>query len=90
MNLRQAVKTAIGFFGESFESEHPVNVQLEEVEMSDDGLDWLITVGYDVATSLEGTMLGQTFPGLRVRKYKVVKVNARTGQPGSIKIRPEL
>jgi hypothetical protein len=90
IDLRQAVKTAIRFFTDSFHLEKPVNVQLEEIEMSEDGFHWLITVGYDQLNSTLTKPLKFMVPTVVSRKYKIVKVDAQTGRPVSIKIRPGL
>ena len=89
-DLNSAVKTALKFFRKSFEPTGKLsNVQLEEIELSDDEKFWLITVGYDnpAAQDLirEKLLLARLVP---TRKYKVVRVDADTGRPISIKIRP--
>ncbi|MBU6399962.1 MAG: hypothetical protein KGS61_06570 [Verrucomicrobia bacterium] len=88
VDLDTAVKTALNFFRASFGSMKLSDVQLEEIELSEDERYWLITVGYDNPTAVDlsrGKMV-LPFP-MPVRKYKVVRVDARTGRPVSIKIR---
>jgi hypothetical protein len=91
IDLRQAVKTAVKFFTESFGLARPSDAQLEEIEMSEDGRFWLITVGYDNPTAVNVVKGKFVLPHqVPLRKYKVVKVDAQDGQPVSIKIRPGL
>lgn len=90
-DVRTAVKAALSFFSESFRLVHPENVQLEEIELSDDERHWLITVGYDDPAHASRPTLKFQLPGQRVpRKYKVVRVDASTGRALSVKIRPNV
>ncbi|MCP5519790.1 MAG: hypothetical protein H7A45_21325 [Verrucomicrobiales bacterium] len=93
VKVHQAVRTALKFFADSFKSQSPQDIQLEEIEMSDDGSRWLITVGYEnptltrqVLTPLRQLVDARVAP----RRYKVVTIDARTGHPVAIKIRPGL
>jgi hypothetical protein len=91
IDLRQAVQTAIKFFTDSFGLLRPSDAQLEEIEMSEDGRFWLITVGYDNPTAVNAVKGKFVLPPrVPLRKYKVVKVDAQDGQAVSIKIRPGL
>lgn len=94
IDVHTAVKAAIAFFKETFGSTKLENVQLEEVEKSKDGRFWLITVGYDDPN------LHRVIPGFRLlpqptqllqasqlRRYKVIRVDAKTGEAVSVKIR---
>ena len=56
-------------------------MSLEEVELSEDGRYWFITLGYDDLS--EGLLLTI----VQRKKYKVFKVNADSGQVISMKIR---
>jgi len=91
VDVRTAVKTAIQFFCASFMQVRPANVQLEEIELSDDERHWLITVGYDDPSHVGKEAVKFQLPGQRVpRKYKVVRVDSTTGRPVSVKIRPNV
>lgn len=66
------------------------DVQLEETELSDDNHKWLITLSY-LRTEPSPNMMfsggaGALFPN-KVRIYKAVTVDARTGKAKSMKIR---
>lgn len=88
VDLTSAVKTALKFFRESFGSVSLSDVQLEEVEFSEDERFWLITVGYDNPAAVDALKGKYVLPRqIPTRKYKVVRVDAKTGRPVSIKIR---
>ena len=63
------------------------DIMLEEVEMSEDGRNWLITLGFYVqdiaAPSLAGLLQGNQIQ----RKYKVFTVRGDNGEVISMKIR---
>ncbi|MBT9316707.1 hypothetical protein [Leptothoe spongobia] len=75
------------------------NIRLEEAEVSDDRNFWLITLGYDKPTdNKDVAAINQIKLGLPdnrglfgqqllTREYKVLKVNADSGEVESIKIR---
>ena len=57
-------------------------IQLEEVELTDDKKFWNITLSYDSDDSATGyIILG------KVRKFKVFRIEAETGEVLSMKIR---
>jgi hypothetical protein len=62
---------------------------IEEVEESEDGAYWLVTLGYDIqrrVLRVPGN-LQDVFGPQVARHYKVFKVNAKTGRIVSMKIR---
>ena len=88
VEVHQAVAAAIVFFNQSFSIMLPRHVQLEEVDMTDDGKLWLITLGYDdPALSQTPTPLEALMRPRPLRKFKVVQVDAATGSANSIKNR---
>ena len=94
IDVHAAVKAALAFFQKTFGSTGLKNVQLEEIEKSKDGKFWLITVGYNDPNLNWMMPAGELFrsPPKRpaasdLRQYKVVSVNAKTGEVGSVKIR---
>ena len=85
IGVKEAVRVALDYvhalYGASFS-----DFMLEEAEASEDGKYWLITIGFSRPAR-------QTFPLDAIapryeRFYKVVKVDADTAEPISIKIRP--
>ena len=64
---------------------------LEEMEKSEDGNYWLITIGFDDEHAPRGGSIAAAIypPGqfLRTRRYKLVKLNSKTGEVLSMKIR---
>lgn len=84
--VARATCEAVALFGR----EHLVDLTLEEVEMSEDGQFWLVTLGFyrpskEPATGLEA--LQQLRGVTHERKYKLFKVSAATGKVSSMKIR---
>lgn len=53
------------------------NIQVEEVEMSENGNSWLITVGFELATP---TQIGE-------RQYKTFEVDIASGSVKAMRIR---
>lgn len=83
LDVKEAARKASEYFAGLYTAEGGLfgDVQLEEVELTDDGQYWLITLSYSRTTAL-GTILGNS-----ARKYKVFKIDAGTGQVKSMKIR---
>ena len=97
IDVKQAVHIAIAFVKQLYESPLP-GLQLEEVELSDDDQEWLVTIGFlrDDAAAYHYQTAAQSFRALsdgitthsdRLRTYKTVVVDAETGEPKSMKIR---
>ena len=87
-DLKQAVTNAIKHTSEVFASEAPKNVRLEEVQRTK--REWLITVGFDRrVTPLNHVQIWmETQQGVTYeRTYKVVVIDANSGEPTAIKIR---
>lgn len=83
IDARQAVKIAKTYFSDLFSDQALTNVQLEEVERTEDGKFWRITIGYDRPNEKDiRSVLGQL-----PRYYKVVTIDAATGEAESVKIR---
>ena len=79
VEVHQAVAAAIKFFKKSFSVMPLHNVQLEEVDMTEDGKLWLITLGYDdPAVSQMPAPLESLMRPRPLRKFKVVHVDAST------------
>ena len=91
LSLKQAVGQALRYFHEVYPDLAHARVMLEEVEETEDGRFFLITIGYD----LENRNLPAPgkFPGLLgppwavERKYKRLSIEADTGKVVSMKIR---
>jgi len=81
LDVKEAARRASEYFAGLYSDQNIPNVQLEEVEISDDGRHWLITLSYPVAPELAA--LNFNFK----RKYKVFTIDAKTGEVKSMKIR---
>ncbi len=92
IDVKQAVRTAIAYVQSLYEYPLP-GLQLEEVELSDDERYWLITVGFarDDGTARENPLRALVEPfgsvPARQRTYKIVRIDAETGAPKSMRIR---
>lgn len=81
-DVKQAVKLALDFFTNLYRGKlSSSDVLLEEVELTEDGKYWLITLSYPIANPLSITKQ------LKKREYKVFKINVESGKVQSMKIR---
>ena len=77
INFQNAASAAVSFL-RALPDMGPIHeLRVEEIEVSDDGCYWLITLGFTHDPILK----------LQKREYKQFKVNATTGQVESMKIR---
>lgn len=63
---------------------------LEEVEFSQESNQWLVTIGFSLKEKTEEAaplIVSSTKNRLLSRRYKVVEIDAKTGEPISMKIR---
>jgi hypothetical protein len=88
--VKDAVRKVVAYFSKLYPKlVTGANLMLEEVEESEDGSYWLVTLGYDMqrhAASFPGGLKGVFGPEVD-RNYKVFKVDAKTGRIVSMKIR---
>jgi hypothetical protein len=80
IDVKRAVGIAADYFRELFPQAAKANMMLEELEESDDGRFWLVTLGYDVENRA-------FFGNAPTRSYKTFRINADTGKVHSVKIR---
>ena len=85
LDVKEAAQRASEYFAGLYADEGVLNVQLEEVELTDDGQYWLITLSYPMIRS--GEMSGIPINLAFRRKYKVFKIDSRTGEVKSMKMR---
>ena len=81
IDVKKAVAIAIQYFRELIQHQY-ADLELEEVELSEDGNFWFVTLGF---TRMAGS-LGQMFQP-PTRAYKMIKINATTGEPEAMKMR---
>jgi hypothetical protein len=87
VDIKTSAQAAVEFFN-SIYPRHMDGLQVEEVELSDDGQYWVITLGYNVpneSSDLSGPL--GIIPRLRPREYKTFKIDRETGEVKSMKIR---
>jgi hypothetical protein len=84
IDARQAASAAAAYFKELYPN--VVSFSLEEVELSEDGSHWLITLSFEIPANPHlGNVLVQ-FQAPKT-KFKVFKVDAKTGKVVAMKIR---
>jgi len=83
IEVKRSVAEALHFLQEMLEGEGLTDVRLEEVELSDDGSLWHITLSFlrrppqsDLVSAL----------GLPQREYKMITMSSDTGEMRSMKI----
>ncbi len=88
IGIRAAVQAARKYMNEAHEGSLE-DVQLEETDLTDDESQWLITLSYLRTEPPSDTMFARAISVLptKVRIYKTVTVDARTGKAKSMKIR---
>ena len=91
LTVKQAVAKAMAAANEFYSGQGIVDLTLEEAEMSDDGANWLITLGFYIISKKPATALSDLMRQINGRtyehRYKLFKVNARDGKVTSMKIR---
>ena len=91
INVKEAVQRALTEAQEFYANQELLDLALEEVERSDDGNYWLITLGFLVPNrnQTRGPLaaLTGTEASPYVRKYKLFKIDAATGEVLAMKIR---
>ena len=81
IDVKSATQGAISSFNHLYDNRlELLKIQLEEVELTEDGKYWLVTLSYPIENAIPGI--------LQVRKeYKVLKLDAETGALQSMKMR---
>jgi hypothetical protein len=92
VNVKEAVQRALAFLLDLYEGEELPNLRLEEVELSDDERHWLVTFGFtaserDVERGPIVGVWGGTTATRTKRDYKLIRIDAKTGEAMSMKIR---
>jgi geranylgeranyl pyrophosphate synthase len=94
VNVKEAVGIAFQYMNDLYDTTKFHDFLLEEVELSEDGRWWLVTIGWSrathpdevIQTPMTNTILGQSKIQYR-RTYKVFKIDATNGEVRSMKIR---
>jgi hypothetical protein len=89
VSVKEAAHSAIAFAGEILGDKRVDALLLEEIELSDDDTEWLVTVSIPTPRVPETGfgMLTNGGPAAEPRDYKLIRVDAETGLPVAIKIR---
>ena len=85
VDVRAAVSAATEFASKLFSAQQ--RASLEEVEKTEDGKFWLVTLGFEhLQTKLDKSLASILNPPRQ--RFKVFKVDAKTGRVVSMKMRP--
>jgi hypothetical protein len=85
VDVKQAASIAVNYVKSLLQN--PIqDVELEEVELSDDERFWLITIGF-VRTPSTAAQNFRSLVGDAIRSYQLVKIEVATGIPLSMKMR---
>lgn len=87
MDVKEAVKTAVGYVKELYSDENITNVGLEEVVKDPIDEEWTVTVGFSRPWDFPAQSFATTLQGRNpARQYKLVKID-KSGQVVAVKIR---
>ena len=89
VDIKEAMNTARNKIKEVYGQE-PTNFQVEEIEQSEDGKCWVITVGFNESPPMNPQNELQRLSFLLrppVRVYRVIKINLESGDFISMKMR---
>jgi len=86
ISLKDAAKNAKAFVADLYREDHVSDLLLEEIRLSSDEREWLVTIGFMPPWMNRGVtaVLG---PHPKNRAYKVVSVDAQTGEVRDLRIR---
>ncbi|MDJ0844661.1 hypothetical protein [Crocosphaera sp.] len=90
IDVRQAVKQAKNHLNQIIDLFGNVSdIRLEEIELSSDNKSWLITLGFlfDTPMNQQKNLPDILNKAMNIREYKIVEIDAETGELKSIKIR---
>ncbi len=88
MNVKDAVRKAIEYIADIFESENLENIGLEEVVLNEDEDMWEVTVGFSRPWDHQkGGIIASVQALNPQRRYKIVKIENESGEVKSIKMR---
>ncbi len=86
IDIRHAVSVAMDFANMLYGGKLPTDFLLEEVELDPEGKYWLVTFGFSLPER-QSSMSLLTQPAKPTRTYKLIRVDAKSGEPISMKIR---
>ncbi len=86
VDVKQAVSKAIESAQNLYEGSAIRDLLLEEVELSEDGKHWLVTIAFSRQDTAKSTTSASSSANYE-RAYKMIKLRADTGDVVSMKIR---
>jgi hypothetical protein len=86
IGVKEAVASAMDFVRDIYEGQSLRDLLLEEVQMGQSDSQWLVTIGFSLPKEESASILSPATKKLG-RQYKIIAVDALSGQPISMKIR---
>lgn len=87
IGVKQAVTSAMAFVSDMYDGQRLRDLLLEEVEMAEADNKWLVTIGFSLAKEESTSILSPATSRKLARQYKIIAIDATSGQPVSMKIR---
>lgn len=84
VDVKAAVTSAMEYVKSLYSGQSLRDLLLEEVELADGNSEWLITIGFSLPKEEQGLLIT---PRQLARHYKIVRVDAKTGEALSMLIR---
>lgn len=84
MTIKELADTAAEYLKSFFPD--AVKIQLEEIEITDDDLYWNITLSYE-SNDNDNVVANNNWLMSQLRKFKIFRIDARSGKVRSMKIR---
>ena len=87
VTVKEAAQTALTFAHELLGDTRVNSLLLEEIEFSDTKPEWLVTISVPVPGVSKSLAMLSGVSDREPRDYKIIRIDAETGTPQSIKIR---
>lgn len=84
IDIKEAVQKAIVFVGDVLQDDRAKSVLLEEIELSEDGKMWMITISLPTPSSPLAALKSVQ---IDARDYKAIQLDSSTGAIKSFRIR---
>lgn len=87
VKLQDATKAALHFLKEAYSGKEISDILLEEVELSDDGSRWFITLGFNRLVEIPDAQFPFMGQAKLKREFKTITVDSSTGVAVGMKMK---
>ena len=87
VDVNLGVKTAMMFLRTVMQDQRAANALLEEVELSEDGSEWLITISVPTPKTNSSLVAAMSPTDIESRDYRLIRVSTANASVSSMKIR---